>query len=263
MIMDTVAAAAVQQYPSKRFQVFVLDDAADGNLRKAIEDFNSSNRARRSEYQDVVYFARKKPVGQRHYYKSGNIRSGLAFTVSNYGSSEYFAALDSDMISEPDWLARTVPHLIKDENVALVSPPHNYYNILQKDDLGQDGSAFSQISEPSRGFFDCSQCAGSGYIMRRRALDTIGGWPLANVGEDIICSTMLQEQGWKTQFIPDQLQFGLVPDSFHSYINQRIRWVSHLSQNVHQSCCFTTNHATYRRTAASCSETGSPFLSAD
>jgi cellulose synthase/poly-beta-1,6-N-acetylglucosamine synthase-like glycosyltransferase len=227
-IMDTVAAAAVQQYPPKQFQVFVLDDAADGNLRKTIEDFNSSNRARRSEYQDVVYFTRNKPLGQHHYYKSGNIRSGLAFTASNYGSSEYFAALDSDMISEPDWLARTIPHLIKDENVALVSPPHNYYNILQEDDLGQDGSAFSQISEPSRGFFDCSQCAGSGYIMRRCALDTIGGWPLANVGEDIICSTMLQEQGWKTQFIPDQLQFGLVPDSFHSYINQRIRWVSHL-----------------------------------
>jgi cellulose synthase/poly-beta-1,6-N-acetylglucosamine synthase-like glycosyltransferase len=258
-----VTAAAVQHYPPKRFQVFVLDDAADGNLKKAIDCFNSSNHARKSEYQDVVYFAREKPLGQRHYYKSGNIRSGLAFTASNYGSSEYFAALDSDMLSEPDWLARTIPHLIKDENVALVSPPHNYYNILKEDDLAQDGSGFAQISEPSRGFFDCSQCAGSGYIMRRSALDTIGGWPLANVGEDIICSTMLQEQGWKTQFIPDQLQFGLVPDSFHSYINQRIRWVSSWSLCRRRVHFFTANQAAHRHTAAFCSEIGSLFLYAD
>jgi cellulose synthase/poly-beta-1,6-N-acetylglucosamine synthase-like glycosyltransferase len=145
-----------------------------------------------------------------------------------------------------------------------VSPPHNYYNILQEDDLGQDGSAFSQILEPSRGFFDCSQCAGSGYIMRRCALDTIGGWYLANVGEDIIYSTMLQEQGWKTQFIPDQLQFGLVPDSFHSYINQRIRWVSHPSLDRHQGHWLVADHATtYRHTEASCSETDSRSPYAD
>jgi cellulose synthase/poly-beta-1,6-N-acetylglucosamine synthase-like glycosyltransferase len=223
--MDTVAAAAVQQYPPKRFQVFVLDDAADDDLRKAVEALNISNRTRRSEYQDIVYFARKKPLGKRHYYKSGNLRAGLEFTASHYGSSEYFAALDADMISEPDWLARTVPHLIRNEDVALVSPPQISYNILKDDELCQDSNVYAQILEPSRDFFGCSQCSGSGYVMRRFALDTIGGWPLANIGEDVICSNMLQDQGWKTKYIPDQLQFGLAPDSFHSCVNQRIRWV--------------------------------------
>jgi cellulose synthase/poly-beta-1,6-N-acetylglucosamine synthase-like glycosyltransferase len=169
--------------------------------------------------------ARKKTPGVRHYYKSGNLRFGLEMTASVYGSSEYFAALDADMISEPDWLSRTVPHLIKNEDVALVSTPHQFYNILDEDALSQDSNAFSQILEPNRDYFDASQCAGSGYVMRRSALDTIGGWPLANVGEDILCSYALQEQGWKTKFIPDQLQFGLAPGSFHAFIKQRIRWV--------------------------------------
>jgi cellulose synthase/poly-beta-1,6-N-acetylglucosamine synthase-like glycosyltransferase len=226
-IMDTVAAAAVQQYPSEKFQVFVLDDAADDELRNAIDRFNTSHHTHRPDFHDVVYHARKKTPNQRHYYKSGNLRAGLEFTASEHGASEYFAALDADMISESDWLARTVPHLVKNEDVALVSPPQLFYNILAEDELCQDSNVFSQILEPFRDLLDSSQCSGSGYVMRRHAVDSIGGWPLANIGEDIVCSNMLQKQGWKTRYIPDELQFGLAPDSFHAYINQRIRWVRH------------------------------------
>lgn len=236
--MDTVAAAAIQRYPPKQFQVFVLDDAADAGLQKAIDDFNTSGRKRRPEFQDVVYFTRQKPTDQRHYYKSGNLRAGLEFTASHYGASEYFAALDADMISEPDWLARTVPHLIKDKDVALVSPPQISYNILKEDELCQDSNVYAQILEPFRDSLGCSQCSGSGYVMRRYALDTIGGWPLANIGEDIVCSNMLQKQGWKTKYIPDQLQFGLAPDSFHAYINQRIRWVRHFPSAQRSITCY-------------------------
>jgi cellulose synthase/poly-beta-1,6-N-acetylglucosamine synthase-like glycosyltransferase len=224
--MDTVTAAAFQQYPGKRFQVFVLDDAPDKHLQQAIGAFNASSGLRQAGNQDVVYFAREKVRGERSYYKSGNLRAGLEFTKSQYGSSEFFAALDADMIPSKDWLSRTVPHLIKEIDVALVSPPQQSYNILDDDRLGQDTHFFRKIFEPYRDFFGSSQCSGSGYVMRRNALDTIGGWPLANIGEDILCSYLLQEQGWKTRYIPDDLQFGLAPDSFHSFINQRIRWVS-------------------------------------
>lgn len=223
--MDTVAAGARQDYPADRFQVFVLDDAADESLEDAVNTFNLAPKATQSGFQDVVYFSREKKLGQRHYYKSGNLRSGLEFTESKYGSSEFFAALDADMVSSKDWLSRTVPHLVKEPDIALVSPPQMMYNILDDDSLAQDSNSFGRILEPCRDYFGCSQCSGSGYVMRREALDTIGGWPLANIGEDILCSYLLQEKGWKSRFIPDQVQYGLAPESFHSYISQRIRWV--------------------------------------
>jgi cellulose synthase/poly-beta-1,6-N-acetylglucosamine synthase-like glycosyltransferase len=116
-------------------------------------------------------------------------------TESSYGSTEFFAALDADMISGRDWLARAVPHLVKNKDTALVSPPRMFYNILDDDKLSQDSNAYSQLLEPTRNFFGYSQCSGSGYLMRRTALESIGGWPLANIGEDILCSYMLQEQG--------------------------------------------------------------------
>lgn len=194
--MDTIAAAAAQHYPPKKFQVFVLDDAAESELRQAIGSFNTMNRERGPDFHDVVYYTRDKPLNQRH------------------------------------WLSRTVPHLIKNRDLALASPPQISYNILTEDGLGQDVNVYRQILEPFRDFLDASQCSGSGYVMRRQAIESIGGWPLANIGEDILCSHMLQVQGWKTRYIPDQLRFGLAPDSFHALVNQRIRWVRH--PQIHQ-----------------------------
>ena len=222
--MDTVAGAAHQDYPVDCFQVFLLDDAADPKLEHAVKVFNRRT-AKRPGSHEVVYLARKKPAGERHYYKSGNLRFGLEVTDSTYGSSEYFGALDADMIPESDWLARCTPHMINHPGYALVGPPQLAYNIPEGDPLSQDSNVFAQILEPIRNEFGCSQCSGSGYIMRRSALASIGGWPLATIGADILCSYLLQEQGWKTASITDEVQFGMSPGSFHAYIGQRIRWV--------------------------------------
>ncbi len=69
-------------------------------------------------------------------------------------------------------------------------------------------------------------CTGSGYILRRSALDDIGGWPLAEAGEDILCSYLLTGHGWDIMFVPDDVQFGLLPSSLASWFKQRARWVS-------------------------------------
>ena len=36
---------------------------------------------------------------------------------------------------------------------------------------------------------------------------------------------MVQGAGWRVGFIPDRLQNGLAPASFHAYLKQRMRWV--------------------------------------
>lgn len=84
---------------------------------------------------------------------------------------------------------------------------------------------FERVLEPARDAVGSSQCSGSGYILRRSALQDIGGWPLADVGEDILCSFMLIAAGWRTKFIRDELQFGLEPGSMYTLIKQKIRWV--------------------------------------
>jgi cellulose synthase/poly-beta-1,6-N-acetylglucosamine synthase-like glycosyltransferase len=69
-------------------------------------------------------------------------------------------------------------------------------------------------------------CTGSGYILRRDALEEIGWFPLGSLAEDVATSTLMLGKGWKTAFIHEPLQFGTVPDSFGSHLKQRTRWVS-------------------------------------
>ena len=77
-----------------------------------------------------------------------------------------------------------------------------------------------------------SMCTGTGYIARRKALDDIGGWPLAETGEDYMCSALLSNSGWGVVFVRENLQYGLCPESFCSLIKQRMRWVRFV--NCHQ-----------------------------
>ena len=68
-------------------------------------------------------------------------------------------------------------------------------------------------------------CTGSGYVVRRSALTEIGGWPLAETGEDYMCSMLLSDAGWKIAFVRENLQIGLAPGSLLGLLKQRMRWV--------------------------------------
>ena len=69
-------------------------------------------------------------------------------------------------------------------------------------------------------------CTGSGFVVKRSALNDIGGWPLAHAGEDLMCSAALSNAGWKVAFIREDLQLGLAPESLRAHVRQRMRWVS-------------------------------------
>ena len=223
--MDTVAAAALQDYPKQSYRVFVLDDANAPALSHEISAFNAKRCANHS-IEPVIYLTRPKTPGEPHHFKAGNLSSGIHTSHTRYGSSEFIAGLDADMIPEPDWLKRTVPHLVLGPELALVSPPQYSYNVPPLDILAQDANVLQQVLEPVRDRIGSSMCHGSGYVLRRKALEAIGGWPLVNIGEDILCSYLLNRAEWQTAFIRDKLQFGTTCDSFHAYVSQRMRWVS-------------------------------------
>ncbi|KAF9893612.1 hypothetical protein FE257_010924 [Aspergillus nanangensis] len=219
VILDTAAAAASLDYP--QYRTFLLDDAKCPNVRRAIEELNL---ARKPGQGEVVYLSRDKVPGQPHYFKSGNIRFGLD-TVANGGQyADFVAALDVDMIPERDWLRRLIPHLLLDKNVAMVVPPQRYYNTPIGDPLAQDSNVFALFGEPINDSLGSTACTGSGYILRRSTVEDIGGWPLAEAGEDILCSYLLTGYGWKIKFVAEDIQYGLLPASLASWFKQRARW---------------------------------------
>ena len=82
-----------------------------------------------------------------------------------------------------------------------------------------------------------AMCTGSGYVVRRDALDEIGGWPLAEAGEDFMCSAFLSNAGWKIAFVRENFQSGLAPENLRAVVKQRMRWVNRFSYALAPGKC--------------------------
>lgn len=50
-----------------------------------------------------------------------------------------------------------------------------------------------------------AQCFGTGYIIRRLALDSIGGYPLVDVAEDVFLSHVLSGHDWGIAFVVESV----------------------------------------------------------
>ena len=83
-----------------------------------------------------------------------------------------------------------------------------------------------KVTEPIKEMMGATWCGGSGYIIRRAALDSIEGYPTGSVGEDMYCSNVLLGKGWHAVYVDESLQHGRVPDSYKAHVKQQGRWVS-------------------------------------
>ncbi len=111
------------------------------------------------------------------------------------------------------------------EYMVFDNPAKLFYNIPPCDPLYQSLDFFVHVAEPIKDALGVAWCTGSGYVVRRTALDEIGQIPIGSVAEDVLTSTLLLGAGWKTAYVHEPLQYGTVPDSYGGHIKQRTRWV--------------------------------------
>ena len=120
IVIHTIAAAAALDYPSDRFEVFLLDDGKSVELRDAVEKFNIKQGKVAAKH--VRYLSRETPPGVPTHYKAGNQNFGIQET-KNLSGADFMATLDVDMIPQSNWLQAMLPHLLLDEKVAIATPP--------------------------------------------------------------------------------------------------------------------------------------------
>ncbi|KAL1878455.1 hypothetical protein Plec18167_004527 [Paecilomyces lecythidis] len=219
VVLDTICGACDVDYPRDRFRVIVLDDGGSETLKASVHHLTSTT------YPNLYYMARQKIPGVPHHFKAGNLNYGLEQThLLPGGPGQFMAALDADMIPEQDWLRAVLPHLLIDDKMALACPPQLFYNTPPSDPLAQSLDFFVHVIEPIKDALNVAWCTGSGYVVRREALDDIGNFPLGSLAEDVATSTMMLGKGWKTAYVHEPLQFGTVPEDFGSHLKQRTRW---------------------------------------
>ncbi|KAL8943459.1 MAG: hypothetical protein Q9211_000991 [Gyalolechia sp. 1 TL-2023] len=218
ILLDTVRAACSSNYPQEKFRVTVLDDS-----NSAFEPIV----ALKSQFHNLFYSARKSK--DKAWHKAGNINHGLQFVATLSGSPyELVAGLDVDMIPERDWLRCLAPHLCLDRTVGLVSSNQRFYNVPCKDPLGQllQFDQLQFVRQLRKDFGGIGLGGGTGWMASRVALDTIGGFAVDSISEDFLTCVDMMEAGWTVALLDEDLQWGLVPESFNGHTKQIQRWTT-------------------------------------
>jgi hypothetical protein len=215
ILMDTVYAACALDYPRQSFHIYVLDDHGFDGVRGALQTVQKT-------FQNLHYECRGEKVTT--HSKAANLNFGIQQSAKQ-SASEYLAILDVDMIPERSWLRAMLPHILQDEDVALANPPQDFYNIPAHDVLGASFE-FRWLSDVFMPMQDCAGkawCTGSGFVVRRRAIADIHGFPTETLAEDVLTSTMLSGKGWRVVHVHEVLQWGLAPTGIGGILKQRQR----------------------------------------
>ncbi len=165
------------------------------------------------------YLSREK----NEHAKAGNINAALSQT-----SGEFIVVLDADMVPQPDILDKTLGYFRK-EKTAIVQLPQEFYNLdsAQHDhnpDHWHEQQLFYHVIQPGKNRINAPFWCGSPSVVRRAALESIGGVATQSITEDFLTSIRLNSKGWNIRYHNEALAFGIAPQSIHAYKLQRLRW---------------------------------------
>jgi cellulose synthase (UDP-forming) len=156
--------------------------------------------------------------------KAGNINYALART-----NGEFIVILDADMIPQPDFLDRTLGYFEANAKLAFIQMPQEFYNrdSIQHDQGSPDWheqALFFKVIQPGKNHSNSAFWCGSPSVVRRKALEDVGGVATETITEDIHTSVRLHSQGWSSLFLDEPLAFGIAPQTVKSFLLQRLRW---------------------------------------
>lgn len=175
----------------------------------------------------VRYLRRESSAGA----KAGNLNHGLANT-----DGEVVLVLDADFLAKPNILWRTVGLL--DDETALVQTPQHYYSSdpIQRNLGGgkawtEEQRFFFDKAIPSRDAWGNAICVGTGFVVRRAALEP-DGFETGCLSEDVYGGFALVNRGWQIRYLNECLSHGAAADSLVEYIRQRTRWCQGIIQAI-------------------------------
>ncbi len=216
VVRSTVLAAMGIDWPLDRLNVYILDDG------------------RRQEFQD---FAKEAGVGyltrfDNKHAKAGNINAALKNT-----KGEYIAIFDCDHIATRSFLQLTMGWFSRDKKLAMVQTPHHFYspdpfernlNIFRT--VPNEGALFYGVVQDGNDLWNATFFCGSCAVIKREALEQIGGIAVETVTEDAHTALRLQRLGWNTAYIGIPQAAGLATGSLSAHVGQRIRWARGMVQ---------------------------------
>lgn len=157
--------------------------------------------------------------------KAGNINHAIPLT-----QGELIAVFDADFIPTQNFLQRTVG-FFQDDKLALIQTPQSFYNtdpiarnLGLEDILTPEEEVFYRQLQPIKDGAGSVVCAGTSFVVRRRALESIGGFVTDSLSEDYFTGIRLSAEGYRLAYIDEKLSAGLAAENIAAHASQRLRW---------------------------------------
>ncbi|TSJ56304.1 UDP-forming cellulose synthase catalytic subunit [Atlantibacter subterranea] len=216
VVRDTVLAAQCIDYPSDKLNIYLLDDGKRREFAVFAADVG------------VGYITRN----DNSHAKAGNLNHALKLT-----KGELICVFDCDHVATRIFLQATVGSFLQDPKLALLQTPHYFYspdpferNLSLGKNIPNEGSLFygpiQQGNDNWNATFFCGSCA----VIRRSALEEIGGFAVETVTEDAHTALKMQRLGWKSAFLAIPLAAGLATERLVLHVIQRTRWARGMTQ---------------------------------
>ena len=207
VIRRTALGARAIRYPHR---TYILDDGKRDELKRVAEDLG------------IGYIRRAGNANA----KAGNLNFAISVT-----SGEFILQLDADHVPMPNIIDAILGEF-DDPAVAFVQTPQDFYNTDSfthvvneaERELWEENRIFYSMLQPGKDSWNASFFCGCGGMLRRSAIQSIGGFSTHTIIEDMETSIVLHSRGWKSVYYQSAVAFGLSPGSAAAFHVQRQRW---------------------------------------
>jgi len=216
VVRTTVLAAMAMDWPRDRLRIYICDDGKREEFRQFAEEAG------------VGYLTRST----KKHAKAGNLNAALTKIMG-----EYVAIFDCDHIPTRTFLQVTMGWFGKDAKLAMVQTPHHFFspdpfekNLGTFKKVPNEGELFYGLVQDGKDLWDATFFCGSCAVIKRSALDDVGGVATETVTEDAHTALKLHRKGYSTAFLAIPQAAGFATESLGSHVGQRIRWARGMAQ---------------------------------
>ena len=216
VVRFTALAAMNIDWPADKLNVYLLDDGKREEFRAFAEGAG------------IGYMTRD----DNEHAKAGNINHALKRL-----SAPFVAMFDCDHVPTRSFLQVTMGWFLRDHKLAVLQTPQHCYspdpferNLDQFHAVPNEDELFYSVVQDGNDFWNAAYFCGSCAVVRRSALDEVGGVAVETVTEDAQTSLRMQAHGWNTAYINIPQAAGLATERLSGHVRQRIRWARGMAQ---------------------------------
>lgn len=208
ILENTISNASYLSYPNKT--IYLLDDSS-------IQEYKDQAQAIAEKYYCVL-FRREN----RHGAKAGVVNDCIKQL-----DAKYVAIFDVDQSPMDGFLARTIPVLEGNPDLAFIQTPQYYSHLIPSKVSHAANMQQAVFYEYICEFKNIDQsviCCGTNVVLQTEALRQVGGFDESSVTEDFATSLKLHAKGWKSIYDRRVSAIGQGPLNLSSYLAQQNRW---------------------------------------